>query len=160
MACLRKPCPSARMVKCLLLLSGSHPNLAHLWTAAGKRPAHALQRVTTFTRRKAFLLYFLTSSPAELNSSIRVHFTSLIPKMLMFTLAISCLTTFSLPWFMDLTFQVPMQYCSLHHRTLLPSPVTSTTGCCFCFRSVSSFSLELFLYWSPNAYGALTDLGS
>ena len=27
---------------------------------------------------------------------------------------------------MDLTFQVPMQYCSLQHRTLLPSPVTST----------------------------------
>ena len=27
--------------------------------------------------------------------------------MLMFTLAISCLTTFNLPWFMDLTFQAP-----------------------------------------------------
>ena len=26
---------------------------------------------------------------------------------------------------MDLTFQVPMQYCSLQHRTLLLSPVTS-----------------------------------
>ena len=51
----------------------------------------------------------------------------------MFTLAISCLTTSNLPWFMDLTFQVPMQYCSLQHRTLLLSPVTSTTGCCFCF---------------------------
>ena len=35
--------------------------------------------------------------------------------------AISCLTTSNLPWFMDLTFQVPMQYCSLQHRTLLPS---------------------------------------
>ena len=32
--------------------------------------------------------------------------------MLMFTLAFSFLTTFNLPWFMDLTFQVPMQYCS------------------------------------------------
>ena len=31
--------------------------------------------------------------------------------MSLFTLAISCLTTSSLPWFMDLTFQVPMQYC-------------------------------------------------
>ena len=40
-----------------------------------------------------------------------------------FTLAISCLTTSNLPWFMDLTFQVSMQYCSLQHRTLLPSPV-------------------------------------
>ena len=32
---------------------------------------------------------------------------------------ISCLTTFNLPWFMDLTFQVPMQCCSLQHWTLL-----------------------------------------
>ena len=32
---------------------------------------------------------------------------------------------------MDLTFQVPMQCCSLQHRILLLSPVTSTTGCCF-----------------------------
>ena len=37
-------------------------------------------------------------------------FSSLIPKMSMFTLAISCLTTSNLPWFVDLTFQVPMQY--------------------------------------------------
>ena len=78
----------------------------------------------------------------------------------MFTLAISCLTTSNLPWFTDLTFQVPMQYCSLQHWTLLPSPVTSTTECCFCFGSVSSFFLELFLYWSPVAYWAPTDLGS
>ena len=80
--------------------------------------------------------------------------------MLMFTLAVSCLTTSNLPWFMDLTFQVPMQYCSLQHQTSLPSPVTSTTGCCFHFDSVSSFFLELFLHWSPVAYWAPTDLGS
>ena len=43
----------------------------------------------------------------------------MIPRMLMFTLAISCLTTSNLPQFMDLTFQVPMQYCSLQHWTLL-----------------------------------------
>ena len=80
--------------------------------------------------------------------------------MLMFALTISCLITFNLPWFMDLTFQVPMQYCSLQHQTLLPSPVTSTTGWCFCFGSVSSFFLELFLHWSPVACRAPTDLGS
>ena len=62
---------------------------------------------------------------------IPVHFSSLIPKMSIFTLSISCLTTFSLPWFMDLTFQVPKQYCSLQHQTLLLSPVTSTTGIVF-----------------------------
>ena len=77
-----------------------------------------------------------------------------------FTLAISCLTTSNLPWFMDLTILVSMQYCSLQHQTLLPSPVTSTTGCCFCFGSVSSFFLELFLYWSPVAHWAPTDLGN
>ena len=80
--------------------------------------------------------------------------------MSMFTLDISDLITSNLPWFMDLTFQVPMQYCSLQHRTLLLSPVTSTTGYCFCFGSISSFFLELFLQWSPVAYWAPTNLGS
>ena len=68
--------------------------------------------------------------------------------------------TTNLPWFMDLTFQVPMQYCSLQHWTLLPSPVRSTAGCCFCFGSISSFFLELFLQWSPVAYWAPTNQGS
>ena len=80
--------------------------------------------------------------------------------MSMFTLTISSLTTSNLPWFMNLTFQVPMQYCSLHHQTLLPSPVTSTAGRCFCFGTISSFFLELFLHWSPVAYWAPTDQGS
>ena len=77
-----------------------------------------------------------------------------------FTLAVSCLTTSNLPWFIDLTFQVPMQYCSLQHWTLLLSPVTPTTGYCICFGSIPSFFLELFLHWSPVAYWAPTDLGS
>ena len=47
-----------------------------------------------------------------------------------------------------------MQYCSLLHQTLLPSPVTSTTGHCFPFGSISSFFLELFLHSSPVAYWA------
>ena len=55
----------------------------------------------------------------------------------MFTLAISCLTTSTLPWFMDLAFQVPMQYCSLQHWTLVPSPVTSQ----------QSQHMGLFLLW-------------
>ena len=80
--------------------------------------------------------------------------------MSMFTPAISCLTTSNLPWFMELTFQVPMQYCSLQHRTLLPSPVTSTTECCCCFGYVSSFFLKLLLHSSPVAYWAPTHLGS
>ena len=108
---------------------------------------------------KGFLPTVVNIVVIWVNSPIPVHFSLLIPKMLTFTLAISCLTTSNLPWFMDLTFQVPMQYCSLQHQTLLPWPVTSTTGCCLCFGSVSSFFLELFLHWSPVAYWAPTDLG-
>ena len=76
-----------------------------------------------------------------------------------FTFTISCLTTSNFPWFMDLTFQFPMQYCSysigpcFYHQS-------HPQLCCFCFGSVSSFFLELFLHWSPVAYWALTDLGS
>ena len=67
-----------------------------------------------------WLLHFFWGIPAhsrssELNSPISGHLSSLIPKMLTFILAISCLTTSNLPWFMDLTFQVPVQYCSLQH---------------------------------------------
>jgi len=80
--------------------------------------------------------------------------------MSVFTLVISCLTTSYLSWLMDRTFLVYMQYCSLEHQTLLPSPVTSTTGCCFCFGSVSSFLLELFLHWSLLTYWAPTELES
>ena len=95
-----------------------------------------------------------------LNSPTPVHFSSLILTMLMFSLAISCLTTSNLPWFMDLTFQVPMHYCSLQPQTLHPSPVISTTGPSFNFDSVSSFFLKLYLHSSPVAYWAPTHLAS
>ena len=39
----------------------------------------------------------------HLNTPIPVHFSSMFSKMSMFILAISCLTTADLPWFMDLT---------------------------------------------------------
>ena len=94
------------------------------------------------------------------NSPIPVHLSLLIPLMSMFTLVISFLTTSNLPWFVDLTFQIPMQYCSLQHRTLLLSPVPYTTGYCLCFGSIPSFFLNLFLHWSPVAYWAPTNLGS
>ena len=83
-----------------------------------------------------------------------------LPKISMFSIAISCFTTSNLPWFMDLTLQVPMLYCSLQHRTSLPSSVKSTTVCYFSFGSVSSFYLNLVLHWSPGAYWVPTDLGS
>ena len=108
--------------------------------------------------RFGYMYLFKWSS--ELNSPIPVHFSLLIPRMLTFTLAISCLITSNLPWFMDLIFHVPMQYCSLQHRTLLLSPVTSTAGYCSRYGSIPSFFLELFLHWSPVAYWVPTDMGS
>ena len=77
----------------------------------------------------------------------------------MFTLAISCLNTTNLPWFMDLTFQVAMQHYSLQHRILLSPSDTSTTGHCFCFDSDSSFFLELFICSSLIVYETPIDLG-
>ena len=53
--------------------------------------------------------------------------------MLMFNLGFSCLIMSSLPWFMDLTFQFPVQYCSLQYQTLLLPSDTSTTEHHFCF---------------------------
>ena len=74
--------------------------------------------------------------------------------MSMFTLAISSLTTSNLPSFMDLTFQVPMQYCCLHHQTLLPLPVTSTTGHCF------ALVQPLHSFWSLSALFSSSILGT
>ena len=102
-------------------------------------------------------------------------FSSLIPKMLTFTLAISCWTTSNLPWFMDLTFQIPMQYTT--------SDFTSITSriqnwvlfllwlCLFIFSGVIStlfFSSIMgtyrpgeFIFWCPiflpyhTVYGVL-----
>ncbi|CAI9153926.1 unnamed protein product [Rangifer tarandus platyrhynchus] len=43
---------------------------------------------------------------------------------------------------MDLTFQVPMQYCSLQHWTLLLLPVTSIRGFFFFFLWLHPFILS------------------
>ena len=80
----------------------------------------------------------------------------------MFILTISCLTMSSFPRFMDLTFQVPIQYCSLQHWILLASPYISTTECRVCFGPTVSFILGLlvtFLHSSPVAYWTPSDLG-
>ena len=85
---------------------------------------------------------------SELNSPIPVHFSSLIPRMLMFILARSCLTTSNLPWFTNLTFQVPMQYYSLQHGTYFHHQSHPQLGIVFsfppsCHRFCSYFSTLL-----------------
>ena len=47
-------------------------------------------------------------------------------------------------------------YIYTHTHTLYMYNVY--TGYCFCFGSIPSFFLELFLHWSPVAYWAPTDL--
>ena len=63
---------------------------------------------------------------------------------------------------MDPTLQVPRQYCSLQHQTLLSSPDTPTAEHCSHFDPVASFLLELLVialrssqvaYWSPSNLG-------
>jgi len=73
--------------------------------------------------------------------------------MSMFTLAISCLTTSNSPWFMDLTFQIPMQHCSLPHQTFSP-PDSFTAGCCL-LRWLSLFipSRAISLLFSSSILG-------
>ena len=94
----------------------------------------------------------------EFSLPIPVHFNSLIPKMTMFNLVIYCLTTSNLPWFMDLIFQVPMQYYSLQHWTLLSPP-----GTWLSLDSATLFLWELLViavHSSPVGYWTPFDLGS
>ena len=69
---------------------------------------------------------------------------------------------FNVCWFFDDGYSNRF-LCNIALYSIGPcfyQPVTSTTGCCFCFDSIPSFFLELFLHWSPVAYRAPTNLGS
>ena len=73
--------------------------------------------------------------------------------MSMFTLAISCLTTSNLHWSMDLTFQVPVQYCFLQHQTLLSPPDTSTRTLFWLWLSLFIPSRAVSLLFSSSTLG-------
>ena len=77
-------------------------------------------------------------------------FYSLIPKISMFTLAISCLTTPNLPWFMDLTFQVPIQYFLYSIRLYFHHQLYSQLGGMsrIMYKFCSSFFVYLFCFVS------------
>ena len=70
--------------------------------------------------------------------------------MSMFTLTISYLTTSYLPWFMDLTLQVPMQYFFVQQGTFLPSP---QLGAVFLGLSLFIFSWAISLLFSTSILG-------
>ena len=80
---------------------------------------------------------------SELNSPFPVHFSSPIPKMLTFHLLFDHFL-FALVHGPNIPGSCAILLFT--YQTLLPSPITSTTHCCFCFGSVSSFFLELFLH--------------
>ena len=117
------------------------------------------------------LLHFFSEIPGHSSGyNVQLNSISPFPSILVHwflrcscsPLAISCLIMSNLPWFMDLTFQGPTQYCSLQHRILLSPPDTSTTGCRSCFVPTASFFLELLviaLCSSPVVYWTLSDLG-
>ena len=71
----------------------------------------------------------------------------------------SHLTAFSLPWFMNLTFQVPGSTALYSITISITSHIHSWALFPFC-SDVSSFFLELFLHSSPVAYWAPANLGS
>ena len=79
--------------------------------------------------------------------------------MLMFTLAISCLTTFNLPWFMELIFRFLYNialysiFLYFHHQSYPQLGVVLLWLCLFILPGV-------FLHWSPVVYWAPTNLGS
>ena len=79
--------------------------------------------------------------------------------MLMFTLAISYLTTSNLPWFMDLTFQVPIQYCFLQHWTYIHHQSHPQLGVDFALASSlhsfwNCFSTDPAACWAPTCLGS------
>ena len=94
---------------------------------------------------KGFLSTVVDIMVIWIKFAIPIYFTSLIPKMSLFSLAISCLTMSNLPWFLDLTLQVPMQYCSLQHQTSLSPADTSTTEYHFRFGPAASFFPEILV---------------
>ena len=77
---------------------------------------------------------------------IPVHVSSLITKMLMFTLNHLLVDHMKFTLVHGPTFQVPMQYHSLQHWTLLSPPGTSTAEHCFCFGPAASVILELSIW--------------
>ena len=73
----------------------------------------------------------------------------------------ACWTTQNLPWFMDLTFQFSMQYCSLQNQAFLSPPRHPQLSVVSTFPR-PSFLLELLviaLYSYPVAYWTPSDLG-
>ena len=92
---------------------------------------------------------------SELNLHILIHFSSIIPKMLMFSHSNFCLTMYNILWFMDLTFSEFFTITSLSWRLCTfslylhwISQVPSSWQGCDLWMTLLSLSLLLLLcYW-------------
>ena len=79
--------------------------------------------------------------------------------MSMFSLAISCLTTSNLLWFMGLSFQVPMQHCidlTLQHQTYFHHQLHPQLGMFLlwlCLFSLAGVTSPLFFSSILGTYG-------
>ena len=103
-----------------------------------------------FISSKGFLPTVVNIRSFVLNSPIPVHFSSLIPKMWMFTLAISFdHLQFALIHGPNIPGSHAISFFTAAAFTFPPD--TPTSGCHLDFGSVSSFFLELFLHSSPVA---------
>ena len=96
---------------------------------------------------------------SELNLPIPIHLSSLISKMSVFTLAISCL---NIQFFLIHGPDIPGSYAisSFTVSDFTFTADTSTAKHCFCFGPASSLFLELFLHSSPEVYWTPSNLGS
>jgi len=124
---------------------GQNTGVGSLSLLQGIFPTQGLNPGLPHCRR---ILYQLSHKGSKLIMVIWItfaHFSLLIPKMLMFTLVTSYLITSNLPWFMNLIFQVPMQYWFLKYQTLLSPKGTFTAEHCFHFGPATSFFLELLV---------------
>ena len=157
--------PSDHLVLCRPLLlclqsfpaSGSFP-VSWLFTSGGQTVGASASVWVLPVNIQGWFLVGLTG--LIFMQSKGLCFTSLIPKMLMFTLTISCWTMSNLPWFMDLTFQVPIQSCSLQHQSLLSPPDSSTTVPRFCFgESMKNYKfISRYCFNWISKYGDLLSL--
>ena len=106
---------------------------------------------------------------ATCTEHIPIRYSSLLPTRSVFNLAVSCLTTSSLPWLLSLSFQVPMQYHPLQLWSLPSLPDTSTAEHHFCFHPAASHLLDLLVialcsspvaYQTPSTWGVADLLAS
>lgn len=111
----------------------------------------------------------------KLNVPIPVHASSLVPQILICSLAISCWWTSNLPWLVDLYIPGfltvshfayhqphPHHYRSLNYQILLSLPDISISERHFHFGPASLFFLELLVIsiLFPNSYWTTSNLGT